>query len=236
MKTARSVALGFALVATFGLAMTATAFALVGTSPLRSLAEKYCAETQDRAGWVGKILGGCMSAQLHAGQTGPGVSRKNYRIRFAYRGDEIRIVSTTLVTKTAPGDARIAKAEPGPRSGAWFTVQDPRAEVGWERGFRQPNRSDQEVFNEDGTLTRVERRTVEGEFELLVPVLAPDAVVVLYLSPSKAPEKAAKPRLKVTGAELERLAAGGRPAEDHNPDDEGSGAEPTRKPKDHKNR
>ena len=137
----------------------------------------------------------------------------SWRVRFAYRGDDIRPVAAEQVRMIAPGGARVPREEQDKRSGSYVEViagggRDAR----WSRAIAQPNRADRELFLEDGGVTRIDAPP-EGEFELIIPDYGPDATFVLYASPAKAPEQAAKARTKLRLADLERLGSG-RPVDD----------------------
>jgi hypothetical protein len=62
-------------------------------------------------------------------------------------------------------------------------------------------------------MTRVQREA-EGEFEVLIPDLDPNATFVLHASPSRAPEQAAEPRVKLRLSDLVRLERGDWPSDD----------------------
>jgi len=128
----------------------------------------------------------------------------SWRVRFAYRDDDFRPIAAEAVRMIAPGGAGPSREDVGRRSGAYVEVllgggQDAR----WSRTIAQPNRPDREQFFEDG-VNRVEA-PAEGEFDLVIPDYGPDATFVLYASPSRAAEKAAKPRVKLRLAELRSL-------------------------------
>jgi len=153
-------------------------------------------------------------AQVDAMQVRPGSARISWRVRFAYRDDDIRPVSATRVAMVALGSAGSPGGWEGKASGAWIEVVDSERGRCWARSIRQPNRPDREVFLENGECTHVAREVVEGEFELILPDFGPNAVFVLHTSPAAAPEKAAAPRVKLERTELVRLEeAGPQPPE-----------------------
>lgn len=149
-------------------------------------------------------------AHVHAAQ--PGVVRSSWRLRFAYRDDEIWPVAATRVAMTAPGGTPPPpQRKGGAHSGAWVELSAKGRETGWARTIGQPNRADVEGFTEKGGITRVRKESAEGEFELIVPDFGPDARFVLHSSPAHKPEAAAEPRLDASLAELARLEPKRRP-------------------------
>lgn len=140
--------------------------------------------------------------QVQAVQVQPGMTRTSWRIRFAYRGDEVWPIAAARVGMVAPGG--IALPRDANLSGAWIEVVGGERGERWVRSIQQPNRADREAFLEDGGITRV-KRDPEGEFEVVIPDLGPAATFFLHASPSAAPERAAERRLALGIADLLKL-------------------------------
>ncbi len=133
----------------------------------------------------------------------------SWRVRFAYRGDDIRPVAAEHVRMIAPGGVALTREEQRDRSGAFVeVVAGGDRGMRWSRAIAQPNRADRELFLEDGGITRIDA-PAEGEFELVIPDFGDDATFNLFTSPVDSPERPAKRRMRARLADFRRLESGG---------------------------
>jgi len=117
-------------------------------------------------------------AARQAAGTGPGADARAdepttpaaWRVLFAYRGEQVRVVSCRRVRTMAPPDDS-ALLESGSR-GSWAEVRDAQGGVLYVQVLHQPVRARHEVHNRYGTTPRqVEAEVVEGAFDVVVPDL-----------------------------------------------------------------
>lgn len=88
---------------------------------------------------------------------------------FAYRENEVKLAKVERVAMITPASpAPEAEAE---AAGYFAEVRDESGELLHRRPLHDPLRQTIEVFEEDGSIRRVENPEQEGEFQVLVPDL-----------------------------------------------------------------
>jgi putative transposase len=99
----------------------------------------------------------------------PPMPRFTWRLTFAYKQDDIRLVRAEHVQMIAP--ASVGPAPVDGQSGQWLEVRGGGGELLYHRVLPELVQHDREVFtNEPGrSMHRVPINVVEGEFEVLVP-------------------------------------------------------------------
>lgn len=95
--------------------------------------------------------------------------RFSWRLTYAYKGDEIRLVQAEHLPMIAPASVGAAPREG--QSGHWLEVRGGAGELLYHRALHELVPHDREVFtNEPGrSMHRVPIEAGEGEFDVLVP-------------------------------------------------------------------
>jgi hypothetical protein len=126
------------------------------------------------------------------------------RIRVERRAGRWKVVKRIhLPEKVVPASEDLPASDKAGRwSGFWFEAVDAKGNVLYRQVLRPPPRG-VEVFEEDGSIRRVPRKTDEYSLDLLIPDLKEIESVRLFL---EEPEELAEKERAVRGRPLEPVA------------------------------
>jgi hypothetical protein len=142
-----------------------------------------------------------MAQSSHSASGKSYVPAQAVRATIAYRGQELRLVSSqTVAMRTLPSHELQA---PDGQSGFWFQLEDAGGRVLYRRVMQTPIRYDTETVSDDPQrpLMRVALEDPDGVFFLLVPLLREAQIVRVFSSPLE-PHKDAEPAREILAFDL----------------------------------
>jgi hypothetical protein len=131
-------------------------------------------------------------------------SRWSYRVKFSFKGRDVRLESAVKLEMLAPPSLHLEGAEK--ESGSWFVIEDANGRPLYRRHMGNPFSGEREVLGADREFGRVKVPATEGTIVLLIPDLPGAQALAIHASETEG-ERAHQAAARVATVSLQEVAA-----------------------------